>query len=73
MDMTGVMCDNAMNNNVMIQELCKLNKFADSPSHTCCFVHIMGLIAKSLICKFNGKNATIKEETKLARLAKELS
>jgi len=31
------MCDNAMNNNVMIQDLCTLeNKFADSPSHTYC-------------------------------------
>ena len=66
-------CDNASNNNAMIKELTILApKFTGSPSHTCCFLHIVNLIAKLLICQFNGKKATVEEDAELAGLTREL-
>jgi hypothetical protein len=46
----AVMCDNMSNNNVMIRELAELvPRFEGEVSHTCCFLHVINLIAKSLI------------------------
>ena len=65
-------CDNASNNDAMIEELQELiPEFAGSASHTCCFLHIINLIAKLLIRQFNAKK-TSKGDHKLADLQKEL-
>ncbi|KIK80334.1 hypothetical protein PAXRUDRAFT_158962, partial [Paxillus rubicundulus Ve08.2h10] len=46
--------DNAANNDVMIRELSKLvPMFGGSASHTRCFLHIVNLIAKTLIRQFD--------------------
>ncbi|KAG1831813.1 hypothetical protein EV424DRAFT_1272437, partial [Suillus variegatus] len=50
----SVTCDNASNNNVMIEDLAALvPEFAGSASHTRCFLHTINLIAKSLIREFD--------------------
>ena len=56
----------------MIKELQELiPEFAGSASHTHCFLHIVNLIAKSLICQFNAKK-TGKGDHELADLQKKL-
>ncbi|KAF9220057.1 hypothetical protein BS17DRAFT_648706, partial [Gyrodon lividus] len=50
----GITCDNASNNDVMIQELTVLaGGFSGLAAHTCCFLHIINLISKSLLHQFN--------------------
>jgi hypothetical protein len=50
----AVMCDNASNNDVMIRELARLvPRFEGEVSHTRCFLHVINLIAKSLIHQFD--------------------
>lgn len=67
-------CDNASNNNKMIDELHTLvAEFAGSPSHTRCFLHIINLIAKTLINQFDAKKATVDVDGELAKLGKELN
>src|SRR6267154_6375762 len=52
--MLSVTCDNASNNNVMVDKLAMLvPKFAGEASHTRCFLHTVNLVAKSLICEFD--------------------
>jgi hypothetical protein len=49
-------CDSASNNDAIIQELEMLTPtFAGFASHTCCFLGVVNLIAKSLICQFDAK------------------
>ena len=56
----------------MIEELQELiPEFAGSASHTCCFLHIVNLIAKSLIRQFDAKK-TGEGDHELADLQKEL-
>ncbi|KAF9218357.1 hypothetical protein BS17DRAFT_841153 [Gyrodon lividus] len=44
------------NNDVMIQELTVLaGRFAGLAAHTCCFLHIINLVAKRLLCQFDVK------------------
>ena len=46
----SVTCDNALNNDIMIDELAMcVPVFGGSPCHTWCFLDIVNLIAKSLI------------------------
>ena len=48
------MCDNASNNNVMIDKLAYLVlKFSRRASYTQCFLHTINLVAKSLIWEFD--------------------
>ena len=66
-------CDNASNNDVMIDELQELiPEFAGSASHTRCFLHIVNLIAKLLICQFDAKKAGTKGDHEMAELQREL-
>ncbi|OJA08026.1 hypothetical protein AZE42_10848 [Rhizopogon vesiculosus] len=52
--MLSTTCDNASNNNVMIDKLATLvPEFAGDASHTRCFLHTVNLVAKSLICEFD--------------------
>lgn len=48
------MCDNASNNNVMVDDLKALvPTFGGSTSHIRCFLHTVNLVAKSLIREFD--------------------
>ena len=67
-------CDNAKNNDVMIQELETLTpEFAGFASHTQCFLHIVNLVAKSMLRQFDAKKVTIKRDSEMAALADELA
>lgn len=47
-------CDNASNNDVMIRELAELVPgFEGEVSHIRCFLHVINLVAKSLIHQFD--------------------
>ena len=68
----SVTCDNAPNNDAMIEELQELiPEFAGSVSHTRCFLHIVNLVAKSLIRQLDAKK-TVVGDHELAELQKEL-
>jgi hypothetical protein len=57
----------------MIRELERLvPTFAGFASHTRCFLHIVNLVAKSLICQFDAKT-TIEGNAELAKWAKGLA
>ena len=57
----------------MIDELQELiPEFSGSASHTRCFLHIMNLSAKSLICQFDAKKAGAKGDHEMAELQREL-
>lgn len=61
----GVTCDNAANNDVMIAELSQLvPMFAGAASQTRCFLHVVNLIAKSVLRQFDVKSMKTKD-TKL--------
>jgi len=48
------MCDNALNNDMMIDELADLLENFPGPSnHTRCFLHIINLVAKTLLKQFD--------------------
>ena len=48
------MCDNALNNDAMINSLSNLvPAFTGPMNQTYCFLHIMNLIANSLLCQFD--------------------
>ncbi|KAF8546591.1 hypothetical protein OG21DRAFT_1373998, partial [Imleria badia] len=50
----SVTCDNASNNDAMIKALSKMvPTFRGAASHTRCFLHIVNLVAKSLIRQFD--------------------
>ncbi|KAF8546220.1 hypothetical protein OG21DRAFT_1380027, partial [Imleria badia] len=50
----SVTCDSAANNDIMIRELAVLaDGFAGPASHTRCFLHVVNLIAKSILCQFD--------------------
>ena len=62
-------CDNATNNDVMIEELQEcIPEFAGSESHTRCFLHIVNLIAKLLLCQFDAQKMTVEGDHELAEL-----
>ncbi|KIK80438.1 hypothetical protein PAXRUDRAFT_15794 [Paxillus rubicundulus Ve08.2h10] len=67
----AMMCDNTSNNNVMVEELSELApEFTGSASH---FLHIINLIAKSLIHQFDMKKMTTDRDAELAELGRELA
>ncbi|KAG2143881.1 hypothetical protein BD769DRAFT_1347815, partial [Suillus cothurnatus] len=50
----SVTCDNASSNNVMVENLmAEVPAFGGATSHTQCFLHMVNLIAKLLICEFD--------------------
>ncbi|EIW51900.1 uncharacterized protein TRAVEDRAFT_78597, partial [Trametes versicolor FP-101664 SS1] len=50
----GVTCDNASNNDVMVDHLnVLLEAFGGSFARTRCFLHILNLTAKSLLKQFD--------------------
>ena len=65
-------CDNASNNDVMIDKLQEsIPEFSGSASHTCCFLHIVNLIAKLLIRQFDAKKAGAEGDHEMAELQRE--
>ena len=58
----------------MIEELqvC-VPEFAGSVSHTCCFLHIVNLIAKLLLRQFDAKKMMVEGDRELAELRRELA
>ena len=68
----GITCDNALNNDKMINHLATLvNMFPGAANQTQCFTHILNLIAKSVICQFEA--AKVKGGNVLDNAAKELA
>jgi len=68
-----VTCDNASNNDAMVDKLSELVfEFADDASHTHCFLHIINLIAKSLILQFDRKKGSKEVDNKVEALQWEL-
>lgn len=58
----------------MIAELStQVLAFAGSASHTRCFLHIVNLIAKSLLSQFDAKKTAVDGDNELAELAKEFA
>ena len=52
--MLSVTCDNASCNDKMVEELVKhVTEFPRQANHTCCFAHIINLVAKSLLKQFD--------------------
>ncbi|KAF9536658.1 hypothetical protein CPC08DRAFT_613204, partial [Agrocybe pediades] len=50
----AVVCDNASNNDSMIDELKELiEEFPSNPNCSRCFTHILNLTAKSIIRRFD--------------------
>ena len=49
----SITCDNALCNNVMIAELAKILPNFSEDGHTRCFLHIVNLVAKSIIRQFD--------------------
>lgn len=52
----SITCDNASCNNVMIAELAKILPSFSEVGHTRCFLHIINLVAKSIIKQFDVQN-----------------
>ncbi|KAG2112006.1 uncharacterized protein F5147DRAFT_557772, partial [Suillus discolor] len=51
-----VACDNASNNNKMIDKLAmELLNYGGRAGHTQCFLHTVNLVANSILCKFDVK------------------
>jgi hypothetical protein len=54
----GVTCDNALNNNKMIEHLATLiDTFPGAANQTRCFTHILNLVAKSVLRQFKALKA----------------
>ena len=52
--MLSITCDNASNNDKMIEHLSTLIKsFPGAANQTRCFTHILNLLAKSILCQFD--------------------
>jgi hypothetical protein len=67
----SITCDNTSNNDTMIQALGELiNMFSGEARRTCCFEHIVNLIAKSIIQQFDVPKT--KKEEALDKAAQEL-
>jgi hypothetical protein len=54
MQILSITCDNASNNDTMIEELTNLlDDFPGPPNQMWCFTHILNLVVKSIICQFD--------------------
>jgi hypothetical protein len=52
--MLGVTCNNATNNDTMVEKLANLiEEFPGAPNRTRCFTHIVNLVAKTVIQQFD--------------------
>src|ERR1700733_4848515 len=51
----SITCDNASNNDTMVEEMAKTLTAFSEVNHTCCFAYIINLIAKSLLKQFDLK------------------
>ncbi|KAG2139887.1 hypothetical protein BD769DRAFT_1310192, partial [Suillus cothurnatus] len=50
----SIMADNASSNDTMITELADMvGHFGGKTARTCCFLHIVNLVAKSLLKQFD--------------------
>ena len=57
-------CDNAANNDVMVEELMTLaDGFSRPTAHTRCLLHIINLVAKSLLCQFDVKKKDVPNDS----------
>lgn len=74
----SITCDNAANNDVMVRELSKLlSEYEGEFGHTRCFLHVINLVAQSILRQFDVKELsedeieTLTDDTakKLAKLA----
>jgi len=69
-----VTCDNASNNDVMIRELESLAPAFDGfANHTRCFLHVVNLVAKSLLRQFDAKKMTVGSDAELTEWVNELT
>jgi hypothetical protein len=67
------MCDNASNNDAMIEELANLlNNFPGAANQTRCFTHILNLVVKSILCQFDLPKAKANIADEILKLADEL-
>ena len=49
----GIRCNNASNNNAMIEELtARLEAFPGAANKVCCFLHIINMVAKGVLHQF---------------------
>ena len=54
-----ITCDNASNNDAMIEALEKMvNDFPGAANQTCCFLHVLNLVVKSIIRQFDLPKST---------------
>ncbi|KAG9312612.1 hypothetical protein JVU11DRAFT_7015 [Chiua virens] len=61
----SITCDNVSNNEVMIDHLAELNpSFRGECNNTQCFLHIVNLVAKLMICLFDVKRKEMNEMLK---------
>ena len=68
----AVTCDNVSNNNVMIRELAELVPgFEGEVGHTRCFLHVINLVAKSLIHQFDVHGGEVDVDDEQQELADE--
>ncbi|KAF8961228.1 hypothetical protein BDZ97DRAFT_1599153, partial [Flammula alnicola] len=49
----SITCDNASNKDVMISELEDLLPEFSAANHTCCFLHVNNLVARTLVKQFD--------------------
>jgi hypothetical protein len=66
-----VTCNNASNNNVMIQEMARLLPDYSDVNRTHCFLHVVNLVAKSLLKQFDLPSKSKKSEKKATSLEAE--
>ena len=58
----SVTCDNASNNDTMSNKLDHMLTKYSPVNHTCCFTHILNLVAKSLLKQFDVKQDDKKDD-----------
>lgn len=64
----SITCDNVSNNNIMITELADLvDNFPGAANQTCCFLHVINLIVKSIIKPKAKANGILDKATKKRR------
>ena len=58
MQILSITCDNASNNDTMIEELAnRLDDFPGPANQTRCFTHVLNLVVKSIIRQFDSPNS----------------
>ena len=55
-------CNNTSNNNMMVDKLTELvSEFAGDANHMQCFLHVVNLVAKTLLLQFEAKHKSIED------------